>query len=340
MTRSGDALSLLQVARRGMWFLLVVLLLAPPALSLSRLTAQDDPFRLTGQIEAGDFRSLAVTDSERLLVADGENRQVRIYNLSTEPPAVVATIDVGGEPLQVAAAGDYGAVVTRTGGESDLLQTVARSAYGRRPWEVVLQLEIAPSPHTLVTSPDGRWGIMAYDDHFALLDFISSDDIGSNDFGDAIVDAAFDGQDRVYLLTNAPSVVRATLGDGPSLTVEETLTLPQPAAHLAVTGDGTRGALSLAGGNLAAFDPAAMTLGESFSGQGGAPQDLQFFTLGDTPWLVTSRVGDTSVGLVEFSDPGSLTSQPLDIGFEMRALTTAGERLIISSSTRVSIFTP
>lgn len=323
------------------WRLVAVWVCLMLALSASRLVGQEEPFRLTGQIEAGDFRSVAVTDDGRLLVADGENRQVRVYNLSTEDaPEVIATLDMGGEPTLIAAAGEYAAVVTHTDQQTDLLQTMARSRYQRLGWQIVLELDIEPSPRALVISPDNRWGILIYDDGYTLLSFISSDNVGLNTFDDMILDAAFDDSNNVYLLTDAPSIIRATLSTGPSLSIEETLRLPQPATNLAVTDDATRGAVAFEDGTVSAFDPAAMALEDTINRRSRLAPQMEFFRLNDVPWLVLYRVGEEAVELVDFRSLDVLNTQPLAVNFELRALTTSGDRLIVSSSTSVNIFTP
>ncbi len=85
------------------------------------------PIAPIGTLEAGDFRALGVTaDGDRLLVADAENQQVRVYDF-TDPtqPDLLTALDVNGTPVLLAGGDGFGIVAVQTGGDSDSVELIA-----------------------------------------------------------------------------------------------------------------------------------------------------------------------------------------------------------------------
>ncbi len=99
-------------------------------LAVGVASAQTDttPIGPISTLEAGNFHALAVTaDGDRLLVADTQNNQVRVYDF-TDPtnPQLTTALDMTGIPVLLAGGENYGLVaVSESDSTADSVQVVA-----------------------------------------------------------------------------------------------------------------------------------------------------------------------------------------------------------------------
>lgn len=305
--------------------------------------AQDTPpLGPIGSFAAGDFRALAVTAAgDRLLVADAENRQVRVYDFSQpSEPALLASLDVSGTPVLLAGGQDYGLVAVTTDENSDRLEAVAPALPGQHMdyvsgWG---NIDIGKHPRALALSPDAGWGIAVSADSYTLLQINGVGDIGTIPVDAVVVDAAL-STTTAYLLREH-ALETAPLASLSAIQSEQTLALDGTASALALNSAASAGAIVLDGTQLTFFDPATLALTGTFTIAGAPITSVHFLTNGDTQYLVLTQQDSADITLLDVTDPQhvSALADTLALDHPITALTVYGQYVIASDGVTIQIF--
>lgn len=323
----------------GKWLLVVAGLL----LSVGVAFAQDTPpLGAIGSFEAGDFRALAVTaGGDRLLVADAENQQVRVYDF-TDPsqPELQSSLDVSGSPVLLAGGVDYGLVaVTAPDAESASLEAVApplKSANAEylSGWAYI---DIGANPRALALSPDSRWGIAISDLGFTVLQINGVGDIGSIPVEVPVLDAVLSNT-NAYVLSSS-TLHTIPLGSLSNLEIKLQINLEGTPSVLALNQDTTQGVYVLDGSRLVFFNPDTLdTLGEFTLD--GAPITSVHYLNADVQYLVITQQDSPSITVLNAADPQSVA--PVDGALALNnpviALTVFGKYVVATDGVTIQIF--
>lgn len=293
------------------------------------------------QVEAGDFTALAVTaDGSRLMVADAENQQIRVYDLSTPTePRLFTAIDADGTPQALAAADGY--VFAAIAGEGDdSVQVIAPSPFDpRNPYLIGSgYFDVPENPRAIKLSPNGNWGLVISEDGLTTLRIYAQDDILSLPTNITVTDADLTN-DFAYLLMG-DHVEIVPLSDQITMQVQQqqqqptVIDLPGEGSRIAVTQD--TGAVAL-GSTLLTF---ALDAPET---QGALEFDAPItglYPLGGGGLAIT--LGNSgALTIVDVRDPAN----PVDLGstdplFDdpIVALTTDGELFFATDGSTITIF--
>ncbi len=326
-----------RVVRRG---LLIGLMLVGGSVFAQEST--NTPIAPISTLEAGEFRALAVTaDGDRLLVADAENQQVRVYDF-TDPtqPDLLTALDVSGTPVLLAGGAGFGIVAVQTGGDHDSVELVAPAFPSPRVqyqagWGVY---DIPKNPHALAVSPDSHWGIVITDGGYNLLEINDPGNVYNVPVETPIADAVLTNTTAYYLRDQ--SLLTAPLQSGETLHAEQTLALDGAPSHLAINAAATQGVIVLDDTRLVFFDPETMQTTGEFTLDGGAVTTLHFLTHGDAEMLLVTQADQSAIRLFDPQDPqhvadlGSTDSMTTSI----QALTTHDPYIVVTDGSTISIF--
>ena len=307
--------------------------------------AQDStntPIAPIGTLEAGDFRALAVTaDGDRLLVADAENQQVRVYDF-TDPaqPDLLTTLDVNGTPVLLAGGAGFGVVAMQTGGDSDSVELVAPAFPSPRVqyqagWSVY---DIPKNPRVLAVSPDSHWAIVITDGGYNLLEINDPGNVNNVPVETSIIDAVLTDTTAYYLRDQ--SLLAAPLQSGEALRAEQTLALDGVPSRLAINAQATQGVVVLDDTRLVFFDPETMKTTGELVLDGGAVTTLNFLAHGDSEILLVTQAEQPAIRLFDASDPQDVadlgSTDPMTTS--IRALTTHAPYIVVTDGATISIF--
>jgi hypothetical protein len=307
--------------------------------TLTQVFAQETPvLSPVATLSAGDFRALAITETNRLLVTDSENEQVRVYAFEGGEPTLITTVDLNGEPLFVRPVEDYGLVVVEEADGAATLQTLARARFGRSAWEAFPLLDMSAPPAVFEISPDGRWGVVGGRE-LMLLEIASEDQVTSRAYPGPVTAAAF-SEDGMFW-ASAAQLSAAPIARGPSLGTGQTVRFPAAITALAVAEDGTLGIALLADDRLFTFNPASLELGGSIALRGPFPLGVRVLTLDGALWAAVPTSGGRVVTLIDLRDAAApRIGQELALETPIRAFTTAADRLVLSDGTAIAVFAP
>ncbi len=307
--------------------------------------AQDSastPIAPIGTLEAGDFRALAVTaDGDRLLVADAENQQMRVYDF-TDPtqPDLLTALDVNGTPVLLAGGADFGVVAIQTDTEMDSVELIApafssASAQYRSGWSYS---DIPKNPHALALSPDSRWGIVASDTSYSLMEINDPGNVDWFTVNEPVIDAALTNT-TAYLLRDQ-SLIAAPLQSGEALHAEQTITLDGTPSHLAINAAATQGVVVLDDTRLVFFDPETMKTTGEFALDGGAVTSLNFLAHGDAELLLVTQADQSTIRMFDAHDPQTVadlgSTDPMSA--PIRALVVHDPYIVVTDGATISIF--
>ncbi len=307
--------------------------------------AQDSantPIAPIGTLEAGDFRALAVTaDGDRLLVADAENQQVRVYDF-TDPtqPDLLTSLDLSGTPVLLAGGADFGVVAVQTGLDSASVELVAPAFPGsqalyRAGWSYS---DIPPNPHALALSPDSRWGIVASDNSYSLMEINDPSNVGWFTVDEPVIDAALTNTTAYFLRDQ--SLNSAPLQSSEALHAEQTVQLDGTPSHLAINAAATQGVVVLDDTRLVFFDPETMKTTGELVLDGGAVTTLNFLAHGASELLLVTQAEQSAIRLFDAHDPQDVadlgSSDPL--AAPIRALVTHAPYIVVTDGATISIF--
>ncbi|MFN8562517.1 MAG: hypothetical protein U0703_13075 [Anaerolineae bacterium] len=301
---------------------------------------QASPLGAVGTLEAGDFRALAVTaDGDRLLVADAENQQVRIYDFSDPTtPALLWTLDVSGTPVLLAGGERYGLVAVTTDSNTDTIEVVAPPLPDRPYLSGFNYIDIPKNPHALALSSDRKWGIVISERGYMLLGINAPDDIDQFPVDETILDAAL-SDTTAYLLRDGV-LATAPLGTLQAMETARALGLDGTPSLVRLNPDASKGVVVLDGSRLLFFDPATLEQTGAFTVDGNPITDVQFLSSGDAEYVLVTQADTSTIAVLNASDPGSVqalaSTQPLDN--PVQALTVYDHYLIVTDGATIRIF--
>lgn len=321
------------------WLCIFVLLV----FSTGGAYAQDaaSPLGAIGTLEAGDFRALAVTaDGDRLLVADAENQQVRIYDFSDPTaPALLSTLDVSGTPVLLAGGTRFGLVALNTDDDSDTIEVVA-PAIARAPYSPGFNyIDIPKNPRALALSPDKNWGVAISDDGYTLLHINAPDDIESLSIDDPVVNAALSNT-TLYLL-HGEGLGAADL-DLAGIDTNRVLLLDQEGTPslVALNADATQGVIVLDGSRLFFFDPDSLDQTGAFTVRGSPITSVQFLTGDRSEYLLVTQEDSPAIAVFDTANPRNVQALPSTAPLDnpIQALTVFDRYLIVTDGATIRIF--
>jgi hypothetical protein len=307
--------------------------------------AQDDP-PLTGPIsilEAGDFRALAVTtDGSRLLVADAENNQVRVYDFANpEAPERLTSIDLSGTPMLLTGGAGFGLVAVTTDEETDAVEVVVPPSPGERyPATTGSYIPIDKNPRALALSPDNHWGIAISDASYTLLEINAPDNVDSIPVNTRTtwISAALSNTNAYFLRAN--SLESAPLDALAALEAAQTLPFEGTPSALALNADATAGVIVVDDNRLIFFDAQTLEQTSEFMVEGSAISSIHFITNDEGETLLITQEESGTVGTLNPANPQplqALTAEAAD-GRPVQALATFGEYLIVTDGVTISIY--
>lgn len=317
------------------------LLLCLFAITGSSLAQDPTPVEPISTLEAGDFRALAVTtDGSRLLVADAENNQVRVYNFTDpETPARLTSIDISGTPVLLSGGAGFGLAAVTTNEDTDLVEVVVPVTSGTRlPVTTGSIISIDKNPRALALSPDSHWGIVVSEASYTLLEINAPDNVDSIPFDERLVGAALSNTNAYLLREN--SLESAPLDALAALSVSQTLDIDGNASAVALNRDDTLGAIVVDGTRLIFFDPQTMQETDRITVEGSPVSSVHFIGSGDAETVLVTQEGGSSVVAVNGSDPqaGDALANAAVNDRPIQALATFDQYLIITDGVTIRIF--
>lgn len=328
------------------WLFAMLFAILSAALATRVGFAQDPPLpEPISTLEAGDFRALAVTtDGSRLLAADAENNQVRVYDFANpEAPEWLMSIDLSGTPKLLTGGDGFSLVAETTDEETDLVEVVLPPLPDTRyPITVGSTIPIDKNPRALALSPDNHWGIVISDASYTLLEINAPDNVDSIPVNTNTpwISAALSHTNAYFLREN--SLDSAPLDALAALEAAQTLPFEGTPSALALNADATAGVIVLDSNRLLFFDAQTLETTSEFTLDGSAISSVHFVTSGgEDTLLITQEASGTIVTLnaANPQTPQALTAEVAD-GRPVRALATFGEYLIITDGITISIYSP
>ncbi len=310
---------------------------------ISAASAQELPNQPIAQLDAGDFRALAVSPEGRwLMVADAANNQLRVYDLfAGNEQALFASSPLEGIPVDVAVTPDFAIVAVDIGDGAGLAQVVAPASYDPNlPYDTFNYIDLPDRPRTVAVSPDGGWSIIVSTGGYTLLELFSADSITSTFFATPVVDSALYNDQAFLALRNEPLLrVIALDSDSQNAPIIGEVALPDQPTRVILNSGGTLGAVGLENGQIALFDPTTQTVINTFEVESGI-EDLRFLSFELGEWLVIVSDDENSVQLYDVTDPtdvGFLGTPNLEVT-PVQAIATFNDLIFIADRSTVRIY--
>lgn len=320
------------------WLSLLCCLLAVTGVSLAQDATPVEPI---STLEAGDFRALAVThDGSRLLVADAENNQVRVYDFTDpETPTRLTSIDTSGTPVLLSGGAGFGLAAVTTSEDTDLVEVVVPVPPGARlPVTSGSIIPIDKDPRALALSPNSHWGIVVSDASYTLLEINAPDNVDSIPFDERLVGAALSDTNAYLLRENSLEI--APLDALAALSASQTLEFTGTASAVALNADSTLGVIVVDGTRLLFFNPQTLQESERMTVEGSPVSSVHFIGSGETETVLVTQEGGSSVIAVNGSDPqaSDAMASAAENDRPIQALATFEQFLIITDGVTIRIF--
>ncbi|MBE2269117.1 MAG: hypothetical protein IAE80_12875 [Anaerolinea sp.] len=303
---------------------------------------ENPPLGPIGSVEAGDFRALAVTaDGSRLMIADAENNQLRVYNFADPAsPVLISSVGLDGEPVAVAAARDFALVAVVTPEDVDAVRVIAPSRYSRPQGYIEANsLEILDNPRAITLSPDNYWALAISDGGYTLLELVSAGEINSLPVEADVIDAAVGG-DTAFLLGES-ALTTQSLRVNLDMQAVESITLDGAARRVLLNPSLSLGAILMADNRVLLFNPGTLDVLSTFTVAGDSIRDAKFISTEDAEWLALTQTGNADIPLFDVTDPANVGDLgTLETQFEtpVQALTTYNEFIVATDGQTVRIF--
>ena len=305
--------------------------------------AQDTPpLGPIGSFTAGDFRALAVTVSgERLLVADAENQQVRVYDFAAPAePSLLSLLDLSGTPVLLAGGEDYGLVAVVTEAATDILEAVAPALPdpGAEYLSGWANIDIGKNPRALALSPDSHWGVAVSDSGFTLLQINGVGDISSIPVDEPVLDAAL--SNSVAYMLGPDSLHTIPLGDLFAIQIDQTIPLDGTPSVLALNPDISQGVFVVDGNRLVFFDPAALETTGEFVLDGQPITSVHFLNSDGAQYLVVTQQDSANITVLNAADPQNIAviDGTLVLDKPVIALAVFGQYMVATDGVTIRIF--
>ncbi len=328
---------------RRVWLFLILWMAAGGVFA----QANPSPLDPVSTLQAGDFRALATTsDGKRLLVADGENMQVRVYDF-TDPsnPALLTSLDASGTPVLLAGGQGFGLAAETTSASADGIEVVAPPLPGANiPYAPGTYINIDKNPHALALSPDNQWGIVISDHGYTLMQIHDPTDISSYEVSQTLIDAALSKTTAYFL--SGQNLQTSSLGNLAAMKPTRTLALGGTPSRVALDSTAAKGVVVVDDTNLIFFDPTTLKKTGSFSITGKPITSVHFLSKDDgsgnaaSEYLILSQQDSNGLTVLDVTDPSNIT--PLDnaprLDQPIRALAVFDPYMIVTDGITISIF--
>lgn len=301
----------------------------------------DSPGTLVGLLEAGDFRALTVTDDgEYLLVTDAATSQIRIYALNNlaEPP-LIASVAVDGVPTGIAAGRGFVLVATRSSASPSTIEVLAPARYASdSPFAAGSNYVDLPfETDSLIVSAERNYAAALGQDRFALLRLRSAGDIDARTFNRSISAAAIASGTLFYA---EGSILHAARLNGTSIAADSgTLDAGGAVTGVAISSDGSVGALARSDGEIRFFDPNDLDLLGSTS-SGVRPVIIQFGAAEGRLRLLVAGQGENRLRVIDAEQPDAPRSLDADLRLDgsIVGLTTFPDHVVATDGSTIGIF--
>lgn len=299
------------------------------------------PFDLIATLDVDSTSALAITsDGEQLVVGTADGNLVQVYSLEDPAnPRFLNAVELDGTPTALLGALDF-ALVTVAAEDGDLLQIVARPSYNPREGFINYgTYDIIAQPTGTAISPSTRWGIIYGEAGFTVLEILSVDEINSRTIEDASIASAAVANDGLLLLpTDDPTLHAITMGRGVQLGRILETELGALGRDLALNIRGTVGAVLLEDSRVVLFDPDTLEAVNTIE-LAEAYDAVYFLTREDAEWLILSHNDDSTLEVLDVSDPEAV--EPVGL-FELDAppqsLAIYSQLMVVSDGQTVTIF--
>lgn len=309
------------------------------------VSAQTDttPIGPISTLEAGEFSALAVTvDGDRLLVADAQNDQVRVYDF-TDPanPQMTNSLDVGGKPVLLAGGKSYGMVaVVESGSTTDSVQVVAPAFSSPRALYLsgISYIDIPKNPVALALSPNSKWGIAAGKTGYVLMEIHAADNIDWLPVNQTLINVALSNT-TAYVLHDQV-LDAAPLVSGQALTAKSTLKLNGTPTYVAINPSLSEGVVVVNQTQLVFFDPKTLKQTGTFTVNGAAITGTTFLTKETSEFLLIAQAKSPRLLLLDAHDPAHVAELGSTQAMKnpIQAMTTYSQYLIVTDGTTISVF--
>ncbi len=309
------------------------------------LQAQTTPsLQPTGTIALAESGLLTfASGGDYLVVASGQ--QLELYDVRGASPARdVVTMSLDSAPLALTAAFNFALAAVGATSPDDSLLVIAPDQYSRGGFGIVNVLAIPKGTHLIVLSPDKTWGLAASDTTYVTMALSAADDIQiSAPFptGETpLIGAALTNQSALLIFKNSNRVAAIPLNtSSQSRPRPNALTLDKPAVAIAISDDGTLGAVALEDNRLTLFDPTTLKIIRTLTLEDGLATELRFVTSGDQRLLALKIDQRPAIMLLDVSQPDVETLPgSLAVDQQARSLAAAGAKLAVSAASGVQIF--
>ena len=321
-----------------LFFCLLWVVLAAGA-GFAQDSANPTPVSPISTLAAGDFRALAVTaDGDRLLVADVESGQVRIYDF-TDPanPLLLNSVDVGGTPVALVGGEAFGLAAVVTDAASDTVEVIAPPLPGPRVEYMAgaNYVDIAKNPHSLVRSPDNHWAIAVSEAAYTLLEIHAPDNIDAYAVDMTLIDAALSNT-TAYILHDQ-TLEDAPLQSGDTLHTEQSLTLDGTPSLIALNARASDGAVVLDDNRVVFFDPQRLEKTSEFTVDGSPITSINFLSNPNGEFLVVTQQNSSTIKLLDSADPQQASTMR-SLEKAIRAVVVYDNYVIATDGVTISIF--
>jgi hypothetical protein len=316
-------------------------LLLALVLSAGVVFAQTPPLDPVSTLEAGDFRALALThDGDRLLVADAQNMQVRVYDF-TDPakPVSLTSSEVIGTPVLLAGGEDFGLVTLVTDGETDTIQAISPPLPGLNAHYVPGgYTDIDKNPLALVLSPNNQWGLSISEHGYTLMQINSASDITSYEVGETLEAAALSNT-TAYLLRDQ-NLEAARLDKLEAMKADQTLALNGTPTLVMLNDGATSGVVVVDGNHLVFFDPTRLIRTGEFNVAGKPITSVHFLSKDKAAYLLVTQQDSNSITVLDVADPANVAALPSTkpLSKPIRALAVFKSYVIVTDGVTISIF--
>ena len=319
-----------------------IILLLALILSAGVVSAQTTPpLDPIGTLEAGDFRALALTvDGDRLLVADAQNMQVRVYDFTNPAkPVPLTSSDVIGTPVLLAGGEDFGLVSLVTDGETDTIQAISPPLPGlNAQYAPGGYTDIDKNPIALVLSPNNQWGLSISQHGYTLMQINSASDITSYEVGDTLEGAALSNT-TAYIL-RGQNLEASALDKLQAMSADQTLALGGTPTLVTLNDGATSGVVVVGSNNLVFFNPAKFGKTGTFTVPGKPITGVHFLSKDKASYLLVTQQDSASITILDVTDPANITvlPSPKPLSKPIRALAVFKNYMIVTDGVTISIF--
>lgn len=296
--------------------------------------------RLVSFPVAGGSAVAVTADQALLMVGDGQENRVNVLNLQADDVLEVVEVSLDGTPIALEGVQNFALALT----ENDQLLVVSPDEYAVEGVGLVNFFDAPANARILNVSPDQNWGLVAGSSGYQTLRLVDAFDIELSilfETGDAPVVAAALTNDAA-LLVRAGSTQVETVDLTTSFEAQDApnqLTLEVPGTAIAVSNDGSVGAVALEDNRIVIFNPASTETLSTISLDDGPVVEMAFSDNGSSRFLALRFENRPAVMVFNVSDPSNVSNPGAIVaGGTVQALKAVGDVIVLSDDSATSFF--